>query len=105
MAGARRPTRSWISFSLYEAGLSAGVHAVWPRAFRTDSRDWPCRAAASVSVSSALQNHCLIIFFPSGDQPWSGAFGLAILAGPTRHFASVSLSCVLAVLVPLKDSA
>src|SRR5438093_8506793 len=43
-------------------GLSALVESGdWARAFRTDSRYWPCRAAVSVSANNALQNHFLIM--------------------------------------------
>src|SRR5438874_3893440 len=62
MAGAWRPTRSSIFFLSYAVGLSTGAQSEdWARAFRTESRDWPCRAAVSVSANSALQNHFLII--------------------------------------------
>ena len=67
------------------AGLSAGVQVeVSARALRTDSRDWPCRAAVErLATNSTLQNHL--------DQSFNLCYSFS--------------SCVFAVLRPLRDSA
>src|SRR5262245_34593740 len=63
MAGVRLPSSNSSVFSSYETGLSAGVHLdVSCTALRTDSRDWPCRAAVKTKVHSRPQNHFLAIF-------------------------------------------